>query len=430
MTASEIILKYAPQNKVVGVGVSGGADSMTLLHIAVKTLGKDRVEVLHIEHGIRGQESIADAKFVENKCKELGVKFSLFKADIPALSAQNKRSVESEARIFRHAVYSDFATKNNSCVLLGHHKDDRKETILMHLFRGCSLSGLVGMTENDGYIVRPLLYMSRAEIEDNAKNNGIQYVTDATNLQNEYNRNYIRNELIPMIDARYDSDVILRLSELAKENEEFVQKFVHTEKIKEDDGAFLIPCDCLIDKTIASRYIMKTFALAGLVCDMESKHVREVLELEKLENGSKICLPHKFVASKEYDCIAIYKEQEKTEETVEFGLGFTPFSDGTITVLQTDEIPQKDKLIFDADKIPNDAVIRFRQDGDVFKPYSGNSKKLKDYFIDKKIPLRKRDFIPVVASGNEILLVAGIEVSDKIKVDANTQEKYEFIYER
>ena len=168
----------------------------------------------------------------------------------------------------------------------------------------------------------------------------------------------------------------------------------------------------------------------GFTYDMESKHLNEVYALKDMENGSKICLPRSFVASKEYDFIAVYKEREKTEYEEEFALGFTPLDDGMVTILQTDENPQKGKLIFDADKIPYNAVIRNRREGDVFKPYNGKTKKLKDYFIDKKIPLRKRDFIPLVAVNDEVLLVSGIEVSDKIKVDGNTVEKYEFVYEK
>ena len=128
MTASEIIIKYAPEKSKVGVGVSGGADSMVLLYFAVKTLGADRVVALHIEHGIRGKQSVMDANFVKNQCEKLGVEFRLFSANIPLLAKESKRSEESEGRIFRHAIYSTFAKENNSVVLLGHHKDDRKET--------------------------------------------------------------------------------------------------------------------------------------------------------------------------------------------------------------------------------------------------------------------------------------------------------------
>lgn len=430
MTASEIILKYAPKDGVVGIGVSGGADSMVLLNVAVQTLGSERIVVLHIEHGIRGQASVDDANFVKSACEKLGVKFCLYSVDIPKLSKENKRSEESEARIFRHGIYEQFAKENDTCVLLGHHEGDRKESVLMHILRGCSISGLVGMQEKDEHIVRPLLYMSKAEIEKYAKENDIAYVIDSTNLQNEYNRNYVRNVLIPAIDARYDSNALIRLSDIAKENEEFVNKFVNVSEIKRDENAVLIPLDCFSNVTIASRYVMKAFALVGFSYDMESKHISEVIGLASLENGSKINLPHSFVASKEYEHIAVYKEEVAPDIEEEFYLGFTPFYEGTVTVLQTDEAPQKGKLIFDADKIPQNAVIRFRRVGDVFKPYKGKTKKLKDYFIDKKIPLRKRDFIPVLASGNEILLVADIEVSDKIKVDENTIEKYEFIYEK
>ena len=430
MTASEIIQKYAPQSTKIGVGVSGGADSMVLLYFAVRALGKDRVVVLHIEHGIRGEQSKIDANFVKSECEKLGVEFRLFTVDIPSLAKENKRSEESEARLFRHAIYEDFTKKNNSIVLLGHHKDDRKESVLMHLLRGSAIRGLVGMSERDGHIVRPLLYTSKQEIVQFANANNIPFVQDETNLSLDYDRNYVRNVLIPAIEERYDSDALLRLSDSARENEEFVGKFVKDENITCDEDAVLLDINCLLDKAVASRYILKAFALAGFTYDMESKHVNDVYALKYMENGSKICLPRSFVASKEYGFISVYKECEKIEYEEEFALGFTPLDTGMVSVLQTDEKPQKGKLIFDADKIPQNAVIRARRDGDVFKPYNGKTKKLKDYFIDKKIPLRKRDFIPIVAVGDEVLIVAGMEVSDKIKVDEKTLEKYEFIYEK
>jgi tRNA(Ile)-lysidine synthase len=149
-----------------------------------------------------------------------------------------------------------------------------------------------------------------------------------------------------------------------------------------------------------------------------------------MENGAKICLPRSFVAIKEYDFIAVYKERKAIDYEIEFSLGFTPLDFGLVSILQTDEKPSKGKLIFDADKIPYNAVIRNRREGDVFKPYNGKTKKLKDYFIDKKVPLRKRDFIPVIAVDNEVLLVSQMEISDKIKVDESTTEKYEFVYEK
>jgi tRNA(Ile)-lysidine synthase len=430
MTASEIITKYAPKTAKVGVGVSGGADSMVLLYFAVQTLGKDRVVALHIEHGIRGEQSKLDAEFVRVQCEKTGVEFRLFSVDIPTLAKENKRSEESEARIFRHQVYSDFANENASVVLLGHHKDDRKESVLMHILRGSAIKGLVGMSESDGHILRPLLYTSKAEIVDFANANGIPFVQDETNFSLDYDRNYVRNVLIPAIDERYDSDALLRLSDNARENEEFVGKFINEDNLIMDDGAVLLPLECLKDKALATRYILKAFALAGFTYDMESKHLNDTCALKEMENGAKICLPRSFVAIKEYDFIAVYKERKAIDYEIEFSLGFTPLDFGLVSILQTDEKPSKGKLIFDADKIPYNAVIRNRREGDVFKPYNGKTKKLKDYFIDKKVPLRKRDFIPVIAVDNEVLLVSQMEISDKIKVDESTTEKYEFVYEK
>ena len=425
------IEKYNLSNKKIGVGVSGGVDSMTLLTLLLSSVKKENLTVIHIEHGIRKQTSMRDCDFVVEFCKSQGVAVEVFHADIPALCKQSKRSEETEARLFRRAVFDKLVSeKKVDYIALAHNENDAKESILMHLFRGCGISGLVSMSECDGYILRPLLSVSRLEIEKYAKENGVAFMHDETNDSIEYDRNYIRKVILPAIEKRYDSDALIRLSQNAKEYDDFVKSQLCENEIKNIDGVVSLSIDKVTFDALGSEYILKALKIAGLCYDVESKHIAQIKELTLKENGAKINLPHSFCVAKEYGEITFYKEEEELCEEEEFAFGLTPFLDGIITINYTDEKPQSGKLIFDADKIPNDATFRLRRDGDVFKPYKGGTKKLKEYFIDKKIPQRLRGRIPLLCSGNEVLIVAGIEISDNIKISEKTLQKAEFIYEK
>lgn len=425
------IKKYALADKKIGVGVSGGVDSMTLLTLLLSCVKKENLLVIHIEHGIRKETSQRDCDFVVNFCKERGVKVEVFHADIPTLAQENKRSEETEARLFRRSVFDILIReKKVDYVALAHNENDAKESVLMHILRGCGVNGLVSMGECDGYILRPLLSIARSEIEKYAKDNGVAFMHDETNDDICYDRNYIRKVVLPAIDERYDSGALLRLSQNAKEYNDFVLSSLDESEIKQFDYAVMVKTDKITDDALGSAYVVKALKTVGLGYDVESKHILQIKELKNKENGAKISLPHSFCVAKEYDYLAFYKDEEQECEQEDFAFGLTPFLDGIITVNYTDETAQKGKQIFDVDTIPYDAVFRLRRDGDVFKPYKSGTKKLKEYFIDKKIPQRMRNKIPLLCSGNEVLLIAGVEISDKIKVTEKTIQKAEFIYEK
>ena len=428
------IEKYALGDKKIAVGVSGGVDSMTLLTLLLLSVKKENLTVVHIEHGIRKETSMRDCNFVVEFCKKNGIAVQVYHADIPTLSLQNKRSHETEARLFRRSVFDKLLMeKKVDYVALAHNGNDAKESVLMHIFRGCGIGGLVSMSECDGRIIRPLLNVSRREIEKYAKDNGVEFMHDETNDSIEYDRNYVRKVIIPAIEERYDSDSLLRLSQNAKESNDYILSQVNESNIEIFGNTVRVALNCITDDALGSAYVVKALEKTGLGYDVESKHIAQVKALKNKENGAKINLPHSFYVAKEYDTLTFYKEDsEEYEESEpeEFDFGLTPFLDGIITVNYTDECVQKGKQIFDADAIPNDAVFRLRQDGDVFKPYKSGTKKLKEYFIDKKIPQRLRNKIPLICSGNEVLLIAGIEISDKIKITDKTVQKAEFTYEK
>ena len=431
MTATEIITKYVPLNCRIGVGVSGGVDSISLLHLAVSVLGKDRVVALHVEHGIRGESSQRDCDFVNSYCEENGIECLSYHLDIPRLALQNKISVETQARISRKEIFSEFVeSKKGKFVLLAHNRNDQEETVLMHVLRGSGISGLAGMSEKDGYILRPFIDTPRCEIEQYAKDNNLNYCVDETNLQNDYDRNFIRNEIMPLLSKRYDTQSLARLAKVAHEHLDFIKKSMDFSLIKEDDGAVTLPISLIRESALANEYILYALKQIGLSCDVESKHIALVKDLANMENGSVICLPHEVLACKEYDVIAVYKKEEIECFEEEYAFGMTVVENGVINVFATDVTPKTGKIVFDADKIPDGSVFRFRRDGDVFKPYKSGTKKLKEYFIDKKIPQRKRDTILLLCKDDEVLVVCGIQISDKVKVDEKTQVKAEMVFDK
>ena len=428
MNAAEIITKYA--TPVVGVGVSGGMDSVTLLYLATKVLGPERVIAIHVEHGIRGEESKQDCEFVKEFCKKLKVQCQVTEIDVPALVLKNGGSEETVARDERKKIFDYFSKEHNDAkVLLAHHSDDQVETVLMHILRGCSLKGLIGMTECDGIIVRPFIHYTRSQIETLALLNKIEYRVDSTNLSSKYTRNFLRNEVLPLVKQRYGTESLLRLSENARIAYDFITSFVKEEDFIVEEDSVTFPYKNM-HKALINEYVLHAFRLLGVTNNTANYMVNMVSALTEKPNGSKVSLAYPYEAIKEYDMIAIYVTKAKPTDEQEFMTGMTPLGDGLIIVSDTTDAPQKSKTIFDADKIPYGAIVRFRKDGDFFKPYGDGTKKLKEYFIDKKIARRKRDFIPLLCDGNRVLAVVGYEISDDVRIDEKTTRKQEIRYEK
>lgn len=412
--------------EVVGVGCSGGSDSLALLHFLAKRQEKFDIEVvaIHVDHQIR-ENSWADAEFVKERAEELGVRYYKFRVDVPKLAKEKGLGIEEAAREARYGVFKTLVNKGVvDKIALAHHMQDQAETILMHIFRGAGLAGAKGMGAVSNKIyVRPLLNTSKTEIYDYLSEHRLEYCEDYTNEDNAYNRNFVRNVILKEVSSRWPNAIqsIVNFGKAVKEDDEFINKQVYDDAIMPEGNAVKIPASYfLYDMAIVNRIVFKAFKNIGVNKDIERKHIKLIAELAiKGENGKKISLPFDILAVKEYDYLTIYNNfEEKPTFEAEFKCGeFDVPNFGKLIVKRVKEFDAGNGLLIDYRKVPKDALWRFRQDGDVFTKFGGGSKKLKSYFIDKKVPARLRDSIPVLASGNEVYAIAGVEISDKVKVE-------------
>ncbi len=411
------------KNQTIAVALSGGMDSMCLLHLLLSRKEEYNltIKAINIDHSIRGKESESDSLFVKNYCEKLGIPLKFFKVDAVKFSKENKYTLEQGARVLRYTIFNDLLSENYADkIATAHHLNDNFESVLFNVFRGSGLRGLAGISPSDDKFIRPLLNVSKAEIKDYIQKNDIPFVEDSTNSETDFTRNYIRNVLSPLIEEKFPNSplAVKRLSDISREENDFLES-LSSSHVKEGENGYFINTDT--PPVLFKRAVIIALNLCGLEKDYEKTHVEDVYNLISLQNGSKITLPRNIVAVREYDRISFYIERETSKiNDIPFGIGSYNFNDFTLEISYT---PNKNTLVFDGDKIPKTAVIRTRKNGDVFKKFGGGTKKLKDYFIDKKIPRFKRDNYPVLAVGNQVLIIFGVELSKDIKVDANTKTK-------
>ena len=458
-------------------GVSGGADSVCLLLVLMqlqKMLGCT-VTVAHVEHGIRGVDSLNDAKFVENLCKKLGVTCHVYRCDAVAFSGEKGMSLEEGARELRYQHFEELSRKiGANKIAIAHNQNDCAETLLFHLARGTGLKGMCGIVPVRDNIIRPLLCVSREEIEAFLQEEKQEFCLDATNLETEYSRNKIRHQVLPVLTEINAGAVehLYRSTGYMAEALELVEQMTEQAREKYMEGQQK-DC-CLLRKEVTEQrsLIQETLVLellgecAGSRKDLSQVHVEQVLELFKRQVGRRIMLPYGLQAVRTYEGVLIQTTIEnqifsKENNTVDMKKSFLledisetveknflqrelwtagqkaetgifleiPEYDLTVTarILQKTEeiheIPQKKYTKwFDYDKIKGTLLLRNRCQGDYFIVDSkGSRQSLKKYFINEKIPAEKREQLPVLADGDHILWVIGYRISEAYKVTENTE---------
>ncbi len=435
MTLEEKVAEYISKNGMLNrgsqvlCGLSGGADSICLTFI-LKKLGY-KVYALHVEHGIRGEEALRDASFAEEFCIRHGIDFFTESIDVPKIAKEKKLSLETCARNERYALLAEYADKLNCPIAVAHNKDDQAETVLMHLVRGSGLNGLCGMDCVTGNIIRPLLCTRRSEIEEYLNLNKLKYVTDSTNGDSNYSRNRMRLEVIPQLKNINSNvtDSIFSCSELLKGYRDFFES-----TCEKEFSSLLLSCEENklklkmrdLDPVIRDGVIrLAVKKINGHTVDLEKKHTEDIASLFSKQSGKEVHLPFSLHVRREFDTLVFCKSEETVFEETEFLPDRTYLLPNcTVSSHFTDNARrEKNCECVDFDKLPQKLTLRTRRSGDRITPLGmSGSMTLKKYFIGRKIPKDIRDSLPLIASDDEILVILGNTVSEKVKISQSTKK--------
>lgn len=442
------------------VGVSGGADSMCLLSVLEglsKELGID-VLALHIHHGLRGEEADGDEAYVAEYCKKHSIEFYAEHFEVAKEAKKNGWSTEEAGRILRYRAFEERATQSGcSRIAVAHHQEDNAETVLFQIFRGTGLNGLCGIPPVRGKIIRPLLCVGRKEIETYLEMNKLSFRTDSSNLTADYSRNKIRHKLLPYISQELNVQAVRHIAELAeqmREWKEFLNQTVaelYHSMVSEDQGWLRVECSAFLRIPPILRQELLLYLFGKLETGGQGRknityqHLETVSGLAQKQAGCSFCLPNDIRVVKNYSTLDFICGSEKVaealQESVWIDCDLLPFvrilpegkdlpcSGYRLSIFMEDyknsiKIPKnRYTKWYDYDKIGNTLELRTRKPGDMIQISSdGKQKTLNRLLIDCKIPRDARDACPLLASGNEILLVPGLRSGEGYYVTEETKK--------
>ena len=404
----------------VVVGVSGGPDSVCLLSILTELKTELQIELIaaHFEHGLRPGEDEKETEFVRSFVKSLGVPFEYEKADKNI--KDGKGSLEEKARIVRYRFLERVRNKYDATkIALGHNKNDQAETIIMRLLRGSGLEGLKGIPPvRDGVIIRPIIGLTRDEILYYLNEKGLHYVSDPSNMDITFLRNRIRHELIPLLRTYQPNiiEVLAKTAEILFVENDFLnseaEKWVR-QNSRTVEGAILTNITAF-NKTHPAlknrilKYLIKK--KLGHTKRITYEHISRIRELiEKGAPNSELHLPYGLVAKKRYDLLVFDEKKEMNDYfylITECGRHYLPAINSWVIVEKLEPSSttinenSQNSILLDADQVQLPLVIRNIRQGDKIALEIGH-KKIKDIFIDMKIPKEARKGIPILIHQGE-----------------------------
>ena len=442
------------KKNVIILGVSGGADSICLLNLFLRAKKNFDLKIIvaHLNHSLRGFESDRDENFVTNLCTQVYQQEKIIlekkKIDVKKFAYEKKINLEEAGRVCRYKFFFDLIKKyNGHKIVTAHNKNDNVETILMKLIRGCGSDGFTGINPNQNKIIRPLIEISRCEIESYCQNNKLNFVMDSSNLNCDYTRNKIRNKIMPVL-KEINSNFLNAITESSKiisqENNYLTEKakcivrnfvwdkknlFLDINKIKN------LP-DTLKNKTI--YMILKKISEIS-VCQ---KKINSVLGLISKERNKKIFLGKNIIAQKEFDKIVFYNLNKKrnNESVFEYKIKpeeiiFIKQMEKYILISNNNYLGTENifasmiifcKKSFYCDNMQKIVVRNYKTGDKIFFKGFGH-KKLKKIFSEKKILNNERFCIPLLAINNQIIWIIDKKI-DIISNDTGIQKKKYFIY--
>lgn len=426
------VIDFIKQNalfdkKSILVAVSGGVDSVALLHFLLSLKDKEHLNLaaVHFEHGIRGAESKEDAAFVKKYCEENNIPCFMGEGDVPKYAKEHKITTEMAARILRYAFFEDILKRENfDKVAVAHHADDQAETVILNLIRGSGIKGLSAMRPQRDYILRPFLCATKAEILDYAKKNNLKYREDSTNNSDEYRRNRVRMELLPLLETYQEGvkERLTTLAEIAREENDYLESLakskIHLLKAENLDKFREEPI------AMERRIILSFLKEKNIVADFT--HTEEIRKmLLKGEKGKRAEVGGDVFAEFSYNGLQVVRTENKISEKILKIPGENNLEDFHIRIIVKilDEIPAKtrpNEYYADLDKINGEVGVRTREDGDKIQLAFGK-KSVKKIFMEEKIDRSRRNKYPVIFFGTNVLWIPLLRRSVFGKVTKSTK---------
>jgi len=437
---------FARGDKVL-TGLSGGADSVCLFLLLLDLAKEFNLELVpvHVNHNLRGEEALADQHFCEELCRQHGMELTVVSVPVAELAKENGWSLEEAGRNARYKAFAEIAEKQQcSKIAVAHHKDDQAETVLFQMFRGSRLKGIAGMEAKNGSLVRPLLCVTREEIEDCLKEKNQAFCIDRTNLEEEYTRNKIRHGILPVAKEVCGgaAEHVAELAEYAGEVEKVLERL--TEELFDAcagidaDNNVSLEIEALrsAERLLAERVVYKALCVA---CqrkkDITSGFVADCMALTDKQTGRQVTLPAGVMAERRFDRIFIGRRQENRSgfctEVKSFPVEFVLPETGKKLTLSVKKRGDLEENIpkstytkwFDYDKIEKVISVRTVAAGDEMVVFAdGRKKKAADVFAEAKIPKEQRKNYPVLAEENRLLWIPGIRGSEGFRVTEETKQ--------
>lgn len=418
--------------KPVVVGISGGADSVALLHILV-SLGYKCIAA-HCNFNLRGDESFRDEQFTIDFTKRLQVPLCKISFETNKYAQENRLSVEMAARELRYRWFEELLnTYDADAVAVAHHRDDSVETLLINLTRGSGLTGLTGIKPKNGNVVRPLLCVSREDIYAYIENNGLEYVTDSSNSSDIYTRNFIRLKVIPLLEEINPS---VKASLARTANHLYDASLIYNHSIEEARKVIIqnnrLSISALLSFPAPATILyemLKPYGFSRTVCES----IFTVLE----KDSGKIFYSstHRLLKDRSDLLIDVLSGEDNRaylinleDDNVDLPVELKP----EIVVIKEDYQIEKDRKFayFDFDKLSFPLVLRHWQEGDWFVPFGmKGKKKISDYFSDKKFSLFDKEKTWLLCSGQDVIWIVGERTDNRYRIEKTTKRvlKLKFI---
>ena len=448
-TTEQRVLRFIDEKNLINkddnilVALSGGPDSVFLLHFLNEYSKKLKIScaAFHVNHLLRAKEALKDEFFCKAFAEKLGVNFFSVKKNVKAYAKESKISVEEAGRIIRYEEFEKFSAKKGfSKIATAHNANDNAETVLLNLIKGAGLSGIAGIPPLRGKVIRPLLILSKEEIIKYLKYYKLDYRTDLSNLKSRYERNFLRNQIIPLIKGRLNpslDNTLLKSSEVFRQINDFVKEKLNKETkslvLKEEDHLSISLTELdKVEKDLRGEALRLVFEREFNI-QLSFDQVKKIFSLIDKQPGRSIELQERTKIIRERNELVVVKNNLKvkskpvvinSDNSVKINGKHLSIKKTTGGKWKLD--PSKNIEFINGDNIDKRFIIRRWQPGDRFIPFGmRGSKKVSDFLSEQKLSSYKKKDQMVLINNNRIVWVIGLRLDDRFKITPRTKKIYE-----